>query len=185
MSPKASRATRLVALLRGINVGGRNKLPMADLRRIALQCGWTDVATFIQSGNLLFTAAIDQIAAAKTLERAIAEDLGFAVPVVVRQLAALRADLAACPLAAALCERPGHLHLGVSREPFPKSLPAALAPYCKAGEQIAVRGGALWVDFTGGVARSKLTSAVLDRAVGGTVTLRNSRTIAAIAAMPG
>ncbi|MFY9341269.1 MAG: hypothetical protein WAT39_02185, partial [Planctomycetota bacterium] len=59
------------------------------------------------------------------------------------------------------------------------------APYCKAGEQIAVRGGALWVDFTGGVARSKLTSAVLDRAVGGTVTLRNSRTIAAIAAMPG
>ncbi|MFY9342597.1 MAG: DUF1697 domain-containing protein, partial [Planctomycetota bacterium] len=116
MSPKASRATRLVALLRGINVGGRNKLPMADLRRIALQCGWTDVATFIQSGNLLFTAAIDQIAAAKTLERAIAEDLGFAVPVVVRQLAALRADLAACPLAAALCERPCHLHLGVSRE---------------------------------------------------------------------
>jgi uncharacterized protein (DUF1697 family) len=60
---------------------------------------------------------------------------------------------------------------------------SGVAAYCTMGECVAVRGGALWIDFTGGVARSKLTSAVLDRVVGGTVTLRNLNSARAIAAL--
>jgi uncharacterized protein (DUF1697 family) len=73
-----------VALLRGINVGGRNKVPMADLREVATSLGYTDVATYIQSGNLVFTAdEADTTALAAALEKAIADALGVAPRVVV------------------------------------------------------------------------------------------------------
>jgi uncharacterized protein (DUF1697 family) len=178
-------AARLVALLRGINVGGNRKLPMADLRRVASELGWQDPVTVIQSGNLLFTTGHDESTAAKTLERALAEEFGFAVPVVVRTLDTLRRDLAACPFPEAQAERANLVHAGWSREKPPKSLAADLAPYAKAGERIAVVGKCVWIDFVGGVARSKVTSAVLDRLVGGTVTLRNAKTFAAILAADG
>ena len=55
MSPDSS--DRFVALLRGINVGGRNKVPMAELRTLASELGWTGVATYINSGNVVFTSS--------------------------------------------------------------------------------------------------------------------------------
>lgn len=60
---------------------------------------------------------------------------------------------------------------------------AALAPYCRNGERLAVSGDAVWIDYAGGVARSRLTSAVLDRCVGSTVTLRNWKSVQAIDAL--
>jgi uncharacterized protein (DUF1697 family) len=66
-----------VALLRGINVGGRNKVAMADLRQLVTELGHTDVATYIQSGNVLFsTSQADTAALAKALEQAISATLG-------------------------------------------------------------------------------------------------------------
>lgn len=173
-------ARRQVALLRGINVGGKHRVPMADLGRIAMRLGWQDPVTVIQSGNLLFTADRDELAAATVLEEALAEEFGFAVPVVVRRLDTLRRDLAACPFPDAQADRANLLHAGWSRAKWPKSLAADLAPYAKAGERIAVVGTCVWIDFVGGVARSKVTSAVLDRLVDGSVTLRNTKTLAAI-----
>lgn len=73
-----------VALLRGINVGGRNKVPMAELREVVTSLGYTDVATYIQSGNVVFTAdEPDTAALAAALEKAIADALGVAPRVVV------------------------------------------------------------------------------------------------------
>ena len=64
---------RYAALLRGINVGGRNKVAMADLRELASALGHADVATYIQSGNLVFSSAEpDPAALADELEREIA-----------------------------------------------------------------------------------------------------------------
>jgi uncharacterized protein (DUF1697 family) len=57
----------MVALLRGINVGGRGKLPMADLRAMAAGCGFTDVATCIQSGNLVFASTEEPATAAASI----------------------------------------------------------------------------------------------------------------------
>ena len=139
-------------------------------------------STVIQSGNLLFTADCDEVAAAKLLEAALAEEFEFSVPVVVRRVDSLRRELAGCPFPDALADRASLLHAGWSRAKLPKSLPADLAPFAKAGERITVDGSCLWIDFVGGVARSKVTSAVLDRLVDGTVTLRNSKTLAAILA---
>jgi uncharacterized protein (DUF1697 family) len=79
-----------VALLRGINVGGRNKMPMAELRQVVASLGHADVATYIQSGNVVFSAAeagtagtADTTALAEALEQAIAAALGVSVRVVV------------------------------------------------------------------------------------------------------
>jgi uncharacterized protein (DUF1697 family) len=73
-----------VALLRGINVGGRTTLPMADLRRIVAGLGHADVATYIQSGNVVFTAADgDTAELARGLEEALAAEFPFAPRVVV------------------------------------------------------------------------------------------------------
>src|SRR5690242_20660560 len=73
-----------IALLRGINVGGRNKVPMADLRALVTGLGHTDVATYIQSGNVLFTSGeADTEALAAALEKAIADSLGVRPAVIV------------------------------------------------------------------------------------------------------
>ena len=73
-----------VALLRGINVGGRNKLAMADLRKVVESLGHGDVATYIQSGNVAFTSRnTDTAAIAAKLQRALEDTLGVRSSVVV------------------------------------------------------------------------------------------------------
>ena len=73
-----------VALLRGINVGGRNRVPMAELREVVSSLGHTGVTTYIQSGNVLFsTAESDTAKLAAALEAAIADAFGLASSVVV------------------------------------------------------------------------------------------------------
>jgi uncharacterized protein (DUF1697 family) len=74
-----------VALLRGINLGGRNRVAMADLRSVVSELGHADVSTYIQSGNVLFTAPLDAdtSALAEAMTAAIATKLGISAPVVV------------------------------------------------------------------------------------------------------
>ena len=73
-----------VALLRGINVGGKNKVPMAELREVVTSLGHTGVTTYIQSGNVLFTSSEDDTAKlAAALEAAITRAFGVQSPVVV------------------------------------------------------------------------------------------------------
>src|SRR5512135_1287111 len=73
-----------VALLRGINVGGRNKVPMAELREVVASLGHVGVATYIQSGNVLFsTEDTETVELAAALETAIEERFGIKAPVIV------------------------------------------------------------------------------------------------------
>jgi len=87
-----------LALLRGINVGGRNKVAMADLRQLAESLGHADVATYIQSGNLIFTSpGADSGALADALEQEIAQRLGVKSAVVVLSRAELARAIADNP----------------------------------------------------------------------------------------
>jgi len=73
-----------VALLRGINVGGRNKVPMAELRQVVTSLGHTGVTTYIQTGNVLFsTAGTSTKELASAVESAIADAFGIRASVVV------------------------------------------------------------------------------------------------------
>ena len=87
-----------VALLRGINVGGRNKVPMADLREVVTSLGHTGVSTYIQSGNVLFSTVEDDTAKlAAALESAIEDRFGIWSSVVVLSRDELARVLAANP----------------------------------------------------------------------------------------
>ena len=86
-------------MLRAVNVGGR-KLPMAALREQCGQLGWTQVATYIQSGNIVFEATGSDAALEAALEQAIAREFGLDVPVIVRTRAQWAKLAAANPFAA-------------------------------------------------------------------------------------
>jgi uncharacterized protein (DUF1697 family) len=91
-------ATRYLALLRGVNVGGNNIIPMAALRDCFADLGAADVATYIQSGNVLFDGGRRGAAAWTTrIEAALSERFGYAASVVLRDRDALRAVVAGAP----------------------------------------------------------------------------------------
>lgn len=93
--------TTHIALLRGINVGGHNKLPMADLRDLFHQLGHTNVATYVQSGNVVFTSdTSDQPTLVRAITTAIHDRFAYDVPVIVRTTEQLAAVAATHPLAA-------------------------------------------------------------------------------------
>ena len=102
---------RYVALLRGINVGGKRPVPMADLRETFTAAGFGDVATYIQSGNVVFSS--DQPAAGleARIEAALAEQFDGPIPVVVRSLRQVRAVVRSAP--AGFGERPDEFHSDV------------------------------------------------------------------------
>src|SRR5262249_40013143 len=99
------------ALLRGINVGGKNKVPMLELAAIFGEIGCTDVVTYIQSGNVVFRAPASLAASLpKTAARRIAEEFGCKVPVILRTAAELRAAHAENPFVARGLD-PNALHI--------------------------------------------------------------------------
>jgi len=86
---------RQIALLRGVNVGGKKKVAMAKLRALTEELGYRDVRTYVNSGNVVFSG---RRRSAKHLESALAEAFGFDVPVVLRTRDELAAVLEANPL---------------------------------------------------------------------------------------
>lgn len=86
---------RYVALLRGINVGGNNIIPMADLRAVCTQLGFHDVKTYINSGNIIFGSGHDDIS--HRLEKAIEAHFGFHIDVAIITASALGEVVEALP----------------------------------------------------------------------------------------
>lgn len=101
-------SVRYVALLRGINVGGRNKVAMADLREVMAGEGHTEVSTYIQSGNVRFRSSAPRAALAAGIEHALERRFGFPIVVVVRSHAQLRSVITKAP--AGFGSRPATFH---------------------------------------------------------------------------
>ena len=167
---------RLIALLRAVNVGGR-KLPMAELRVLCGEIGWKDVETYIQSGNLVFTAPGGAGALEKALEDAIKDRFGLDVPVIVRTALQWEELAAANPFPKVARDEPNRLQLLVSKRPPESGAARKLKERARAGEAVEAAGGALWFHFPEGVGTSKLTPAAIDKACGSPSTSRNWRTI--------
>jgi uncharacterized protein (DUF1697 family) len=167
---------RLIALLRAVNVGGR-KLPMAELRALCAELGWTDVETYIQSGNVVFTAPGRGEETERALEEAIRRKFGMDVPVMVRTASQWAGYVAANPFPRAAEDEPNRLQLLVSKEPLKPDAAEKLVERALAGEAVKSAGGALWFHFPGGVGTSKLVPALIDKAAGSPSTSRNWRTV--------
>lgn len=162
----------MVALLRGVNVGGRGKLPMADLRALAESCGYEDVRTYIQSGNLVLrTSARSPAVVSRTLREALADQAGLDTAVVVRTAKQLDRVVAGNPYLEQ-GEDPAHTHVVFLEGKG--SLDLDLEPY--APEHATVVGEHVYLLLPDGVGRSKL-AADLGRAGGPDGTMRNWRTV--------
>lgn len=167
-----------VALLRAVNVAGR-ALPMSALAAMFTAAGAEAVATYIQSGNVVFVAApaaARRIAAA--VERAIVSRIGFAAPIVLRTAAELAAVVGADPFPAAPRDR---VYVGfLADRPGPERI-AALDPARSPPDAFAVIGREIYLHLASGAGQSELTVAYLDRVLATTTTVRNWRTTVALA----
>jgi len=172
--------TRWIALLRGVNVGGRRRVPMAELREVIAGLGCTGAATLLQSGNAVFSRRSgpsgpggEQELRAE-LEAALAERFGFAVDTVLRDADELRAVVRANPLPVGDPSR--FLVLFLREEPDAAAL-ARLDTAAFAPEAMAVGAREVYFDLPDGLGRAKLPDAAA-RALGGPVaTGRNWRTV--------
>jgi uncharacterized protein (DUF1697 family) len=179
--------TTYAALLRGINVGGSRKLPMADLRTLLAGLGHTGVRTYLQSGQAVFTAGHgDEESLAAELTRAIEERFGFTVDVLVRDHAYLRSVAEACPFPAAELEA-RQLHVTYfSAPPGPERFAeidrAAFLP-----EEFRLGDRALYLYAPDGLGRSKLAEALSRPRVtkGLIATTRNWNTVVKLVELTG
>ncbi len=178
--------TRAVALLRGINVGGHNKLAMADLRASLTQAGFADVETYIQSGNVAFTigAETGHGSFEQRISAVIAEDFGYDLPVVVRTAAQIAAAVEANPFPDAVAVPKWLLVFFCDVQPSRDAVAAfdhsAFLPDRFA---LGVTGTELYVAYDDGVHSSKLDNKVIERHLGVTTTARNWSTVVRLAEM--
>ena len=173
---------RMVALLRAVNVGGR-KLPMAELRAYCAELGWRSVATYIQSGNVVFDADCEPAEAEAALEALIRQAYGYEAPAIVRTAARWREYAPACPFPEEALETPNYLLMLVSKRPPAPGAVEAIQAKAAAGEQVRQAGDSLWIHFPNGSGTSKITPALIDRAVGSPATSRNYRTVVTLQEM--
>lgn len=166
-----------VALLRGVNVGGR-KLPMAGLRTLCEAIGWADVRTYIQSGNVIFSATGSAASLEEALEEGIRREFGLDVPVIVRSARQWSVYAGKDnPFPGAARDEPNRLLLFLSKKPPAGGAEEAIEARAKADEKVRRSGDAIWIHFPNGSGTSKLTPTLIDRFIGAPATSRNHRTV--------
>ena len=161
-----------VAFLRGINVGGKNKLPMKDLAAMFEKAGCSGVRTYIQSGNVIFGAPAKL---ASTIAKRIESDLGFQSPVVVRSQAQLQQVVDDNPFLRKKLD-PDFLHVYFLADLPSASQLAALDPARSAPDEFVVAGQQIYLHLPNGMARTKLSNAYFDSKLKTVSTARNWRT---------
>lgn len=172
-----------IALLRGINVGGKNRVPMEDLRALVVEAGGREPRTYIQSGNVVFEASA---AAAKRLagelEGLLLERLGVKSPVVVRSAAEMAVVVDGVPFKGKQAD-PASLHVMFLAARPTKTGAAKLDPDRSPGDVFELVGREIYLHLPNGAARSKLTNAYFDSTLGTVSTARNWRTVGKLVEM--
>jgi uncharacterized protein (DUF1697 family) len=167
---------RYAALLRGVNLGGHNRVSMAGLRSAVEAVGYDDVATYVQSGNVVFsTASKPEATLARTLERTIERTFRLDVTVLVRSAAQLARIQHDTPYLARRRD-PTTLHVT-----FLADRPSAVArrdlPDGEGPDELRLHGREVYLWCPKGYGRTKLTNAWFERRLGVPATTRNWRTV--------
>lgn len=183
-APAAGPAPTLVALLRGINVGGHNKVPMAELRELAATLGFGEVRTHLQSGNVIFTSTTDPDQAAAQIEQALAQRLGLNIRVLVRTRDEIAAVVAANPLGFVATDPARHFVGFLSAVPDPDRL-AGLHPGDHEPDQFRIIGREIYLWCPAGARETRLTNAFLEKRLAVTATARNWNTVTRLLVLVG
>jgi uncharacterized protein (DUF1697 family) len=176
--------TAYVALLRAVNVGGRNSVSMPKLREALSDHGLDDVQTVLQSGNVLFTSSKSEAAVTKLVRETIAKTFGLEGAVLVRSGAELAAVAKQNPFAKRGEQRdPKTLHVAFLDKPPAKAAVAKLDPDRSPPDAFEVRGREVYLSYPNGSGRTKLSLAYLERVLRVEGTARNWRTVQRLAEM--
>jgi uncharacterized protein (DUF1697 family) len=170
---------RMVAMLRGVNVGGHNKLPMAEFRKLLGELGYGRVETYIQSGNAVFDAGDGEERVAEAVRVALADRFEIQTPVLVRDADQLRELLSADPFAGRDLD-PSRVIVSFLAEAAPQVLEVPEGQ----PEEAHTLGREVWVHYPTGLGKSKLDRTPFWKPLGAAaVTARNLRSVRKLSEM--
>ena len=175
---------RWAALLKGVNVGGNRKLPMAELKLFLEGLGLTDVKTLLASGNAVFsTRETDAGALESRIEKAAAEQIGLTTEFLLRDAADLDAIIAANPFPDSARDHPNHLLVVFHRESFPAGLAEAAMALNEGPERLHAIGRELYIDYPEDIGHSTLHKAMAKLKFPKVATARNWNTVGKLRAL--
>jgi uncharacterized protein (DUF1697 family) len=173
---------RRVLLLRGINLGGRNRVAMAALRDLLADAGFADVRTYLQSGNVVLSSEASPEQLAYECQERIAERFGLNVDVVARTGDELAQVVRRNPLAK-VAKEPKRYQVTFCVDEPDSELAERLGALSANGEQAVVIGREVYAWYPDGVGRSRLASELAGRNLGVVATARNWSTVMALLSM--
>jgi uncharacterized protein (DUF1697 family) len=170
---------RYVALLRGVNIGPRNRVAMPALREALAEAGFGDVQTYLQSGNVVLASRAKPEAVRSNVERVIEERFGLDIPVVVRTKAELSAVVKRNPLKQ-VATNPKAYQVTFLERKLPAKTVRELEDAAAPEEQVVVAGREVYAWHPQTIARSKLWAKLAGKTLGVTATSRNWTTVEAL-----
>jgi uncharacterized protein (DUF1697 family) len=183
MTPSQSAtATRYVAFLRGINVGGRVKVGMADLRTMLTDLGYRDVATLLQSGNAVLTTSAKPDAVAAAIEKQLHADTDLDVKCVVRTASELKTVLARDPYEGRANDPARYVVAFMNKAPT-KAKIAAIDPATFEPDEFRIVGREAYIWCPAGLRDTKLTAPNFEKKLGVVATARNWNTCQKVLAL--
>lgn len=172
-----------VALLRGINVGGNNKVAMSDLRGLLAKLGLKDTQSLLQSGNLVFRSDARSGDLEQLLEAEAEKRLGLRTEFFVRTADEWRAVIARNPFRAAAQGDPSHLLVVFLKDAPDAKRVGALQAAITGPERVLAEGRQTYITYPAGIGGSRLTAGVIDRMLGARCTGRNWNTVLKLGAL--
>jgi len=167
-----------VALLRGINVGGHNKVKMAQLKLLCESIGFAVVSTYIQTGNVFFRSSDTSAVLQQQLEQALLAEFDFKVSVSIRTLEALELVQANLPFKDIdLLQDSSKLMVSFLSDIAPGNAKELLQPYLHSSERLQLSGTELYLHCPYGYGKTKLTNNLIEKKLGLNATTRNWKTL--------
>ncbi len=174
-----------VALLRGVNLGGSNRLSMKELAALFVEAGCREVVTYVQSGNVVFQAS-DMVAEriAAQITEAIAARFGLHVPIVTRTVTEMARVVQGNPFLREGAD-PAALHVIFLASAPSDAQAGSLDPHRSPPDRFALHGREIYLHCPNGLARTRLTNDYFDRRLGTISTTRNWRTVLKLLELAG
>jgi uncharacterized protein (DUF1697 family) len=170
---------RHIVLLRGINLGSRNRVSMPELREALQEAGFKDVRTYLQSGNVVLTSAGKPESVARKCERVISERFKLEIPVVVRTRADFTRIVKRNPLGK-VATNPKRYQVSFLAAKLPAKLVRELEAAAEPSEEFVAIGREVYAWHPEGIARSRLWNQLAGKGLGVTATSRNWATVKAL-----
>jgi uncharacterized protein (DUF1697 family) len=172
-----------IALLRGINVGGRNMIAMSDLRNFLGALGFVGAKSLLQSGNLVFESKRTGAALERLLEAETKKRLDVSVDYFVRSAAEWEIIISRNPFPGEALLDPSHLLVMLLKNEPEAADAEALQAALKGPETVRADGKQLYMVYPEGIARSKLTNTLIEKKLKSRGTARNWNTVLKLAAL--